>query len=86
MLKDKQREITQIETDWPKTWKDILKSTLSLTDVDADKLARVQSKNKLALCLENGKNTNTLHPLKLRLMLGSAMVESRSTIQLAKGS
>ena len=65
MLKDKQREITQIETDWPKTQKDILKSTLSLTDVDADKLARVQSKNKLALCLENGKNTNTLHPLKL---------------------
>jgi len=51
---------------------------LSLTDVDADKLERVQSKNKLALCLENGKNTNTLHPLKLRLMLGSATVESRS--------
>ena len=78
MLKDKQQEITQIETDWPKTQKDILKSTLSLTDADADKLARVQSKNKLALCLENGKNTNTLHPLKLRLMLGSATVESRS--------
>ena len=55
-----------------------MKSTLSLTDIDEDKLARVQSKNKLALCLENGKNTNTLHPLKLRLMLGSAMVESRS--------
>ena len=78
MLKDKQQKITQIETDWPKTQKDILKSTLSLTDVDADKLARVQSKNKLALCLENGKNTNTLHPFKLRLMLGSATVESRS--------
>ena len=40
----------------------------------------MQSKNKLALCLENGKNTNTLHPLKLRLMLGSATVESRSWV------
>ena len=78
-LKSKQQEITQIEADWSKALKNILKSKLSLTDADADKLAREQSKNKLlALCLENGKNTNTSHHLHFRLMLASATIESRS--------
>ena len=53
-----------------KAQKDIMKSNLSLTDADADKLAREPSKNKpLALCLENGKKHNKLHHLHLRLML-----------------
>ena len=63
-LKSKQQEITQIEADWSKALKDILKSKLSLTDADADKLAREQSKNKLlALCLENGKKHKYIAPL-----------------------
>ena len=41
-----------------------MKSKLSLTDADADKLAREQSKNKLlALCLENGKKHKYIAPL-----------------------
>ena len=63
-LKSKQQEITQIEADWSKAQKDILKSKLSLSDADADKLAREQSKNKLlALCLENGKKHKYIAPL-----------------------
>ena len=63
-LKSKQQEITQIEADWSKALKDILKSKLSLTDADADKLAREQSKNTLfALCLENGKKHKYIAPL-----------------------
>ena len=55
-LKSKRQEVNQIEADWSKAQKDIMKSKVSLTDADADKLAREQSKNKpLALCLENGK-------------------------------
>ena len=55
-LMSKKQEINQIEADWLKAQKDIMKSNLSLTDADADKLAREPSKNKpLALCLENGK-------------------------------
>ena len=41
-----------------------MKSKLSLTDAEVDKLAREQSKNKLlALCLENGKKHKYIAPL-----------------------
>ena len=44
--------------------KNIMKSKLSLTDADADKLAQEQSKNKFStLCLENGKKHNYIAPL-----------------------
>ena len=77
-LKSKRQEIKQIEADWSKAQKDIMKSKLSLTDADADKLAKEQSKNKLlALCLENGKKHKYIAPLA-SLMLRSAMTESRS--------
>ena len=63
-LKSKRQEIKQIEADWPKAQKDIMKSKLSLTDADADKLAKEQSKNKLlAPCLENGKKHKYIAPL-----------------------
>ena len=63
-LKSKRQEINQVEADWSKAQKDIMKSKLSLTDADADKLAREQSKNKLlALCLENGKKHKYIAPL-----------------------
>ena len=63
-LKSKRQEIDQIEADWSRAQKDIMKSKLSLTDADADKLAREQSKNKLlALCLENGKKHKYIAPL-----------------------
>ena len=77
-LKSKRQEVNQIEADWSKAQKDIMKSKVSLTDSDADKLAREQSKNKLlALCLENGKKHNYIAPLA-SLILKSAMTESRS--------
>ena len=54
-LKSKQQEIAKIEANWSKAQKDIMKSKLSLTDAEADKLAQEQSKNKLlAQCIENG--------------------------------
>ena len=63
-LKSKRQEVNQIEADWSKAQKDIMKSKVSLTDADADKLAREQSKNKLlALCLENGKKHKYIAPL-----------------------
>ena len=53
-LKLKQQEIIQIEADWSRSQKDIMKSKLSVTDAEADILARKQSKFKLiALCKEN---------------------------------
>ena len=62
-LKSKRQEIDQIEADWSRAQKD-MKSKLSLTDADADKLAQEQSKNKLlALCLENGKKHKYIAPL-----------------------
>ena len=55
-LKTKKKEIDQIEADWSKAQKDIMRSKVSFTNSEADILAREQSKNKLlALCLENGK-------------------------------
>jgi hypothetical protein len=55
-LKTKKKEIDQIEADWSKAQKDIMRSKVPFTDSEADILAREQSKNKLlVLCLENGK-------------------------------
>ena len=63
-LKSKQQEIAKIEADWSRAQKDIMKSKLSLTDAEADKLAREQSKNKLlAQCIENGKKHKYKAPL-----------------------
>ena len=63
-LKSKQQEIAKIEADWSRAQKDIMKSKLSLTDAEADKLAREQSKNKLlAQCIENGKKHKYTAPL-----------------------
>ena len=54
-LKSKQQKIIQIEADWSRSQKDIMKSKLSVTDAEADILAREPSKFKLiALCKENG--------------------------------
>ena len=39
-LKSKQQEITKIEAGWSRVQKDIMKSKLSLTDADADKLEK----------------------------------------------
>merc|ERR1719204_1836 len=63
-LKSKQQEIAEIEADWSRAQKDIMKSKLLLTDAEADKLAREQSKNKLlAQCIENGKKHKYAAPL-----------------------
>ena len=63
-LKSKQQEIAKIEADWSRAQKDIMKSKLLLTDAEADKLAREQSKNKLlAQCIENGKKHKYTAPL-----------------------
>ena len=69
MLKDKkleakQKEVAEIKTDWSRAQKDLMKSKLALTDPEADKLAREQSKNKaMALCLDNGKKHKCDAPL-----------------------
>ena len=55
-LKAKHKEVAEIKTDWSRAQKDLMKSKLALTDPEADKLAREQSKNKaMALCQDNGK-------------------------------
>ena len=60
MLRDKelkvvQKEVNQIEAEWSMAQKDVVRSKLSLSNSEADKLAKEQSKNKLlSLCLENG--------------------------------
>ena len=61
MLRDKelkvvQKEVNQIEAEWSMAQKDVVRSKLSLSNSEADKLAKEQSKNKLlSLCLENGQ-------------------------------
>ena len=55
-LKCKRREVDQIEADWSKAQRDVVRSKLAITDSEADKLAREQCKNKLLHhCLENGR-------------------------------
>ena len=46
-LKAKQKEVHEIEANWSKNQKEIMKSKLALTDTEADKLARDMAKNKL---------------------------------------
>ena len=46
-LKVKQKEVYEIEANWSKNQKEIMKSKLALTDTEADKLARDMAKNKL---------------------------------------
>ena len=63
-LKSKQQEINKIEADWSSAQKEIMKSKLSLSDAETDKLAREQSKNKLlAQCIENGRKHKYIAPL-----------------------
>ena len=63
-LKSKQQEINKIEADWSSAQKEIIKSKLSLSDAETDKLAREQSKNKLlAQCVENGRKYKYIAPL-----------------------
>ena len=51
-LKSKQHEITQIEATWSRAQKGFMKAKLPVTDAEADKLAREQSKNNLlSLCM-----------------------------------
>ena len=55
-LKCKRKQIEQIEADWSKAQKDVMKAKISVSDAHADILAREQSKNKvLSQCVENGK-------------------------------
>ena len=55
-LKRKKKEIDQIEAEWSKAQKDIMKAKIAVSDAQADILAREQSKNKqLAQCMENGR-------------------------------
>ena len=44
-LKAKQKEVHQIEADFSKSQKEIMKAKLALTDSEADKLARDLAKN-----------------------------------------
>ena len=55
-LKSKKKEVDKIEAEWSKAQKDVIRSKLTVTDSEADILAREQGKNKLlSQCLENGK-------------------------------
>ena len=57
-LKKKQKEIVQMEAEWSQAQLEIIKSKISISDSDADILAREQTKNKaLNLCVENVSNT-----------------------------
>ena len=63
-LKAKQKEVAEITTDWSRAQKDLMESKLALSDPEADKLAREQSKNKaMALCQDNGKKHKCDAPL-----------------------
>ena len=46
-LKRKKKEIDQIEAEWSKAQKDIMKAMIAVSDAQADIVAREQSKNKL---------------------------------------
>ena len=55
-LKSKKKEVDKIEAEWSKAQKDMIRSKLTVTDSEADILAREQGKNKLlSQCLENRK-------------------------------
>ena len=46
-LRSKKKEIDEIEADWSSAQRDVMRSKLAISDSDADKLAREQTKNKL---------------------------------------
>ena len=55
-LKKKQKEIVQIEAEWSKAQRDVIRAKIAISDSEADILAREQTKNKaLALCMDNGR-------------------------------
>ena len=50
-LKSRHREVAEIKADYSRAQKDLMRSKLTLTDPEADKLVREQSKTKaMALC------------------------------------
>ena len=68
-LKSKRQEIDQIEADWSRAQKDIMKSKLSLTALKQTSWHESSPKINFLLCVwKMAKNTNTLHHLHLRLM------------------
>ena len=63
-MKSKQQEINKVEADWSSAQKEIMKSKLSLSDAETEKLVREQSINKLlAQCVENGRKHKYIAPL-----------------------
>ena len=64
VLKSRQKDVAEIEADYSRAQKDLMRSKLALTDPEADKLAREQSKTKaMALCWDNGKKHKYDAPL-----------------------
>ena len=64
VLKSRQKDVAEIEADYSRAQKDLMRSKLALTDPEADKLAREQSKTKaMALCRDNGKKHKYDAPL-----------------------
>ena len=45
-LKSRQKEVAEIKADYSRAQKDLMRFKLTLTDPEADKLAREQSKTK----------------------------------------
>ena len=55
-LKAKREELDNIEGEWSRAQKDVIRSKLCLKDAEADILAKEQAKNKLIhQCIEHGK-------------------------------
>ena len=64
VLKSRQKDVAEIEADYSRNQKDLMRSKLFLTDPEADKLAREQSKTKaMALCQDDGKKHKYDAPL-----------------------
>ena len=63
-LRSKKKEIDEIEADWSSAQRDVMRSKLAISDSDADKLAREQTKNKLLnQCVENGRKFKYQAPI-----------------------
>ena len=66
-LKKKQKEIVKMEAEWSQAQHDVIRSKITISDSDADILAREQTKNKaLKLCMENGKRFKYNSPVSLQ--------------------
>ena len=77
-LKAKQKEVHQIEANWSKNQKEIMKAKLALTNTEADKLARDMAKNKLiSLCVQNGTKHKYTAPLSSQAEVNK-LTESKS--------